>query len=84
VNAYPRVVLRAAGGRKLGIDKYRCDVRATAAARLAQVKTPRSSSVISVHLPHYADLDYCPAQAAGIGVDVSSLEPSLRALRAHP
>jgi hypothetical protein len=65
------------------INKYRCDVRATAVARLAQVELPGSPSVISVRLPHYPVLDYCPAQAAGIGVDVSPIEPSLRALSAH-
>jgi hypothetical protein len=78
------VAVRKGGSAFFAINKYRCDVHATAVARFARAELPGSKAVLSVRLPHYPILDYCPAQPAGTGVDVSPIVPSLRELSAHP
>jgi hypothetical protein len=78
-----RVVVRAGGRVFFALNKYRCDIEATAIARFIGVRLPGQASWLSVRLPAYPLLDYC-LEKPSLVVTVSPLVRSLGAASATP
>jgi hypothetical protein len=55
------------------LNKYRCDARDTGIARLLRVTLPGVRGSLTLRLPHYPILDYCPVEGPSTTVAVSPL-----------
>jgi len=74
----PRAVQVGAGGSAfLLLNKYRCDIRAVGVARTLEVTLPGVRGRLSLRLPHYPILDYCPAEAPSTTITVSPIVATL-------
>ena len=60
------------------LNKYRCDLRASGAARQLLVSLPGVRGRLSLRLPHYPILDYCPAEGPSTSIAVSPLVSGLQ------
>jgi hypothetical protein len=75
----PRAVYVGAGGSAFFlVNKYRCDVRAAALARRILVRLPGVRGWLSIRLPHYPMIDYCPVEGASTSIAVSPVVANLR------
>jgi hypothetical protein len=75
----PRTVHVGAGKSAFFLlNKYRCDARATADARMLRVKLPGVRGWLSLRLPHYPMLDYCPVRGPSTSIAVSPLVAGLQ------
>jgi len=71
-----RVVVRPGGRVFFALNKYRCDIRAAAAARFIRVQLPGKSAWLQLRLSLYPSLDYC-AEKPSLIVTVSPFVESL-------
>jgi uncharacterized protein DUF4232 len=70
----PRAVQVAADGSAFFLfNKYRCDIRASSVARWLRVALPGVHGRLSLRLPRYPFLDYCPAEAPSRTIAVSPI-----------
>lgn len=61
----PRTVeIRAGGHAAFAFNKYRCDLHATAVARLARIRLPGAHAWVQVRLAHYPIIDFCRERAS--------------------
>lgn len=67
----------------VAINKYRCDLRDQGISREAVVVPPGLNKPLNVTLPQYPVLAFCGPGQPGSIVDVSPVEPSALATRAH-
>jgi Protein of unknown function (DUF4232) len=65
------------------LNKYRCDIRALSAARWLRVTLPGVSGALTLRLPHYPIIDYCPADPPSRTIAVSPIVGSLAQAAAH-
>ena len=78
-SARPRRVTVRGGGRAFFVlNKYRCDIRSSAAARFLRVLLPGSRQWLRLRLPRYPILDYCAAERVSLKVAVSPVVSALR------
>ena len=69
----------AGGGRAyFAFNKYRCDIRARATARVLRVLLPGSRRWLQIRMHHYPIIDYCPAEPPSTAVTVSPIVKTLR------
>jgi hypothetical protein len=54
-----RVVVRPGGRVFFALNKYRCDISATAGARFFRAQLPGQSAWLRLRLSLYPSLDYC-------------------------
>jgi hypothetical protein len=73
-----RVVVTRGGHVYFAVNKYRCDVRATARAAAIRAGLPGSSTWHRLALPAHSALDFCGAAAPSGIVSVSPVVSSLR------
>jgi hypothetical protein len=78
-----RLVVQPGGRVFFAVNKYRCDIKATAGARLIRVQLPGQSAWLKLRLPLYPSLDYC-AEKPSLIVTVSPLVESLGKATATP
>jgi Protein of unknown function (DUF4232) len=71
-----RLVVQRRGRVFFALNKYRCDIRATAGARFIRVQLPGQSAWLQLRLSLYPSLDYC-AEKPSLIVTVSPLVESL-------
>lgn len=55
-----RIGVRPGGRVFFALNKYRCDIKSTAIARFIRVQLPGQAKWLSLRLPAYPLLDYCP------------------------
>jgi hypothetical protein len=66
------------------LNKYRCDVRSRSAARWLQVGLPGVRGKLTLRLPHYPIVDYCPAEVPSRTIAVSPIVGTLAQAGAKP
>lgn len=66
------------------LDKYRCDLRAQNVARWLRVALPGVSGSLTLRLPRYPIIDYCPADPPSRTIAVSPLVARLDQAAARP
>ena len=75
--AAPITVLVPGGGSAyFALNKNACVSFTSRAATQIRVALPGSQGTLSLRLPHYPLLDYCPAGDPGDGITVSPIEPT--------
>jgi len=70
------VTVPSHGTAYFAINKYRCDVRASAVARVVHVTLPGSSGHLSLRLGHYPIIDFCreaPSRIVSVSPIVAKL-----------
>jgi hypothetical protein len=77
-----RVVLPPAGRAFFAVNKYRCDLRATATARTILVRLPGAAAWLRLRLRSYPRLDYC-SERPSLTVTVSPVRVTLAAVAAR-
>lgn len=78
--ASPQPVRVAAGGSAyFALNKNACVSLARRAASEIRIRLPGGHGSLSLRLPHYPLLDYCPAGDPGDGITLSPIEPTLTA-----
>jgi len=79
-NARPTNVRVSPGGSAyFELNKNVCVGFTNRAARTIRVTMPGGRESVSLRLPHYPIIDYCPAGDPGHGITVSPIEPTLAA-----
>jgi hypothetical protein len=78
-----RIVVRPGGRGFFALNKYRCDIKATAIARIVRVQLPGQTRWLRLWLPAYPLLDYCPEKPSLI-ITLSPLVESLGKASAGP
>jgi Domain of unknown function (DUF4232) len=74
----PRVVHVAGhGSAYFLLNKYRCDIRSLAVARWLRVTLPGVRGSLTLRLPHYPIIDYCPADPPSRTIAVSPIVGSV-------
>jgi Protein of unknown function (DUF4232) len=75
----PKAVRISAGGSAyFAFNKYRCDIRASAIARVTRVLLPGSHRWLQIRLHRYPIIDYCPAELPSRTIAVSPIVKTLR------
>jgi hypothetical protein len=59
------------------LNKYRCDSRSVSAARRLRVTLPGVRGSLTLQLPHYPIMDYCPADSPSTTIAVSPVVANL-------
>lgn len=70
--------VRGHGSAFFLLNKYRCDARATGVARTLRVSLTGMRGRLSLRLPHYPILDYCPVAGPSTSIAVSPLVANLQ------
>src|SRR5207244_456363 len=65
------------------LNKNACVSYASRAATDIRVQLPGGQGALSLPLPHYPLLDYCPAGDPGDGITLSPIEPTRTAAACH-
>jgi Protein of unknown function (DUF4232) len=79
-----RVRVRAGRAAYFAANKYRCDTRTRAVARLVRVTVPGSTASLTIRLGRYPIMDFCGRGAPSGIVTVSPIVASLAAAAARP
>jgi Domain of unknown function (DUF4232) len=81
ITAAPPTPVRVPGGGSayFELNKNACVSFTRRVASEINVRLPGSQRTLSLRLPHYPLLDYCPPGEPGDGITVSPLEPTLTA-----
>jgi uncharacterized protein DUF4232 len=74
----PRVVhVPGHGSAYFVLNKYRCDIRSVSAARWLRVTLPGVRGSLTLRLPHYPIIDYCPSDPPSRPIAVSPIDANL-------
>ena len=81
ITAAPPKLVRVPGGGSayFALNKNACVSATSRVATEIRVRLPGGKGTLSLRLPHYPLIDYCPAGDPGDGITISPIEPTLTA-----
>lgn len=78
------VSVPAGGAAYFRFNKYRCDIHEVSVARKLQLALPGSAETLTVRLPPYPRMSYCPTDAPSQTIAVSAITRTTVATSARP